>query len=155
MNPLRTDSSSPREYTALLCLDAQELLDTASSQLTPPGSEAHTASTPEQALSQLYSHSYDVLVLSEHFGGGDAQAHPVLSQLAALPLNMRRKLYVILVGPSLTPCSQAQAFALSVDLVLRPQDLSNLKAFVGQGLRAHEEFYSAFNAVDRLLQKDG
>jgi len=155
MNPLRNDPSASRDFTALLCLDAQDVLQAAIDQLAPLGFEIHTVATPEQALSHLYSHSYDVLVVSDGFGGGDAEAHPVLAQLASVPLDMRRKLFVILLGPNLTPHSTMQAFALSVDLVLKPQDVANLKRIVGQGLASHQEFYAAFNAVHAHLRQEG
>jgi len=155
MNPLRNDSSASRDFTALLCIDSQELQETATGQLTPLGFEVHTVSTPEQALSHLHSHLYDVMVISDDFGGGDAETHPVLAQLASVPLELRRSMFVVLIGPNLTTHSKMQAFALSVELVICPQDVPNLKALVGQGLARHEEFYATFNAVARLIRKEG
>jgi len=152
---MHNDSSTSRDFTALLCIDSQELLETATGQLTPLGFEVHTVSTPEQALSHLYSHSYDVMVVSDDFGGGDAETHPVLAQLASVPLELRRSMFVVLIGPNLTTHSKMQAFALSVELVICPQDVPNLKALVGQGLARHEEFYATFNAVARLIRKEG
>ena len=155
MNPPRNDPSASRDFTALLCLDSQEQLETGTVQLSSLGFEVHTVSTPEQALAHLYSHSYDVMLISDDFGGGDAETHPVLAELATLPLDLRRSMFVILIGPNLTSHSKVQAFALSVDLVIRPQDVMNLKALVGQGLAQHEEFYAAFHAVTRLINKEG
>ena len=155
MTPLHNAPSAPRECTALLCIEAQNVLQTAIDQLAPLGFAVHTVTTPEQALTHLYSHSCDVMVVSDTFGGGDAEAHPVLSQLASVPLDLRRKLFVILLGSNLTPHSKMQAFALSVDLVLQPQDVANLKELVSQGLAAHQEFYAAFNAVHSHLHQEG
>ncbi len=151
MNP---SLSSPRDFKALLCLGSQESVETATRQLAPLGFEVHTVSTPEQALSHWYSHFYEVMVVCDDFGGGDAQAHPVLSQLTTIPLDLRRKLFVVLVGPNLVSQSRMQAFTLSVDLVLCPQDLPNLKALVGQGLVQNGQFYAAFYEVENLLRKE-
>jgi len=96
-----------------------------------------------------------VMVISDDFGGGDAETHPVLAQLASVPLELRRSMFVVLIGPNLTTHSKMQAFALSVELVICPQDVPNLKALVGQGLARHEEFYATFNAVARLIRKEG
>ena len=155
MNPGLNDLSSSRALTALLCIHSQEVLETTTTQLTTLGFKAHSVSTPEQALDHLYSHACDVLVVSDDFGGGDAHAHPVLVQLASVPLNLRRKLFVILLGPNLTPNSQMQAFALSVDLVLRPQDVVNLNAILAHSLAAQELFYATFNEVQQQLRKEG
>ncbi|MCX6968057.1 MAG: hypothetical protein NTZ46_09840 [Verrucomicrobia bacterium] len=155
MNPILENFSPSHAFSALLCIDSQELVESASTQLSTLGFEVHTAATPEQALSQLYSRTFEVLLVSDSFGGGDAQAHPVLSQLAAFALDIRRKLYVVLIGANLTPLSKMQAFALSVELILRPQDVANLKTLMGQELVAHEAFYAPLRATERLLQKDG
>lgn len=154
MNP-RKDSSASRNFTALLCIDSQELAEAATEQLAPLGFEVHTVSTAEQSVTSLYSHTYDVLVISDDFDGGDLDAHPVLNELSLLPLDVRRSIFVVLVGPNLTSFSKMQAFALSVDLVIRPQDVPNLKALVGQGLAAHEEFYATFHAVTEFIRKEG
>jgi len=155
MNPLRNAPSASRDFTALLCMDAPDMLQAVTDQLASLGFEMHTVATSEQALNNLYSHSYDVLVVSDTFGGGDAETHPVLAQLASVPLDLRRKLFVILLGPNLMPRSTMQAFALSVDLVLHPKDVANLKGIVGQSLAAHQEFYAAFNAVHTRLREEG
>ena len=155
MNPLSNDSSASRDFNALLCIDSQELLETATGQLTPLGFEVHTVSTPEQALTHLYSHLYDVMVIADDFGGGDAETHPVLAQLAGVPLELRRSMFVVLLGSNLTSHSKMQAFALSVELVICPQDVANLKAIIGQGLARHEEFYATFNTMVKLIRKEG
>ena len=155
MKALRNESSLSGDFTALLCIDSQELLETASGQLTSLGFEVHTVSTPEQAFAHLSSQTYDIIVISDDFGGGDTETHPVLAQLADIPLESRRSMYVVLVGPQLTPSSRMQAFALSVELVIRPQDVSNLKALLGQGLERHKALYSTFNTVAERIRKVG
>ena len=155
MNPLRYDPAASRNFTALLCIASPEMLSAATDQLAPLGFEVQTVATPEQALAHLYSHPCDVVVVSDDFGGGDAEAHPLLSQIASVPLDLRRKFLLLLIGPSLTPRSSMQAFALSVDLVLRPEDIPNLKGIVGQGLADRREFYATFNAVHQNLLQEG
>ena len=155
MNPPTNDPLSTSNFVALLCIDSQELLETATSQLTSLGFEVHTVAAAEEAISHLYSHSYNVVMISEDFEGGDAETNPVLSELAVMPLDVRRSMFVILVSPSRVALSPMEAFALSVDLVIRPQDVANLKALVGQGLARHEALYAAFHAASKRFQQEG
>jgi len=155
MNPLSNNSSSNSHFDALLCITSQESRDVATGQLTTLGFEVHTVSDAQDAFTHLYSHSYNVVVVSEDFDGGDAETNPILAELATMPLNFRRSMFVILVGPNRIALSEMQAFSLSVDLVIRPQDILNLKALVGQGLARHEAFYEAYHSVAKQIRQEG
>jgi len=122
--------------------------------LTPLGFVIQTAPTPKDALTGLHTQICDLVVTSEDFGGADAFSHPVLSELAEFPLDLRRSSFVILIGPNRTSQSEIQAFSLSVDMVLRPEDTPKLKGLVGQGLARKEAFYATFRAMEKLVQEE-
>ena len=146
---------APHEFTALLCLDTPAQMEAVTEQLAPLGFEIQSASTPEAALSGLHSYVCDMVVTSEDFGGADAFTHPVLAELAVYPSDQRRATFVILIGPNRTSQSEVQAFSLSVDLVLNTQDIPKLKGLVGQGITRKEAFYSAFRAMEKMVQLEG
>lgn len=153
-----TASRSPFQnsnFTALLCVEPGELQKIVTEQLTLLGFEIHAATTPEEAATQWYSHFYDVILISETFGGGDIETHPVLADLAGVPLDLRRSMFVVLIGSRRTTRSEMEAFIHSVDLVVSLQDGPNLKALIGQGLARQEEVYADFHAVTKRLQGEG
>ena len=154
MNPLKQEMSSTPQFLALLCIDSQELTEIATSQLTTLGFEVHTVPAFQEAITQLHSHSYQLVMTSEDFAGGDAATNPILAELATIPLDFRRPIFVILVGPTQTSLSEMQAFAFSVDLVIQPGDVSNLKAIVGQGFARCEALYATFNAVAERVRQE-
>ena len=151
MKPL----SPSRTFSALLCIDSPDLLEITSSQLTVLGFEVHTAAAAETAISLLHSHFYDLVAVEEEFGGGDAETHPILAEIAALPLEIRRAIFVVLLGAHCATGSEMEAFALSVDLVVGRRDAENFKALAGQGLARQEEFYAAYKSVAKLVQGEG
>lgn len=155
MTLTRTNTFQNSAFTALLCVDSDELRQIITEQLTPLGFEIHAVTSAEEAGSQWYSHFYDVMVISETFGGGDAETHPVLAELAGVPLDFRRAIFVVLIGNLRTTRSEMEAFVYSVDLVVSMQDAPNLKALVGQGLTRQGELYADFHAISKRIQGEG
>jgi hypothetical protein len=151
----RNDSFEHGDLVALLCIGSPELQELAIDQITQLGFAIHTAFTAEEANSKLTTHPYNIVAIEENLEGTDAQTHPILAELAALRLDARRDLFVVLIGPGMETQSDSQAFGLSVDLTINLADAPNLKTLVGRGIVAQEEFYAAFNAVKKDVQRAG
>jgi len=153
--PNPTGDPIPHDFTALLCVDAPELLKSLSDPLEKLGFSVQPAGTVQEATTQLHSQPYDVVVMSETFCGADAETHPILSELAEIPLDLRRTMFVVLTGPNRSAFApEMETFALSVDLFLGPQDLPNLTGLLARGLARHEAFYAAYHAAARRLGKE-
>ncbi|MEI8234058.1 MAG: hypothetical protein WCH57_05170 [Verrucomicrobiota bacterium] len=153
--PHSTGAPLSHEFSALLCIDAPDLLESVSAPLTQLGFSVQPAVTVQEATTQLHSQPYDVVAVSETFCGADAETHPILSELAALPLDLRRTLFVIFIGANRSASApEMDAFALSVDLLLGPQDLPNLNGLLGRGLARHEAFYAAYHAAAKRLGQE-
>jgi cobyric acid synthase len=112
----------------------------------------HTGLFAEEVGVRLRSRSYDLIVVSENFGGADAESNPALHEVTNIPMAQRRDSFVILVGTSMVTRSEMQAFMYSVDLVVKREDVPNLKTIAGRGIVRQEEFYSAFNAVLKTVR---
>ncbi len=152
----RNDSFEHGDLAALLCVDDPELQSLVIDQLSQLGFAFHTALFPEEVAVRLRARTYDLVVVSENFAGSaDAEANPVLHELAQLPLDQRRVSYVILIGPTMESRSDMQAFVHNVDLTLRLDEAPNLKAVAGRGIVRQEEFYSAFKGVSQALRSGG
>jgi hypothetical protein len=102
----------------------------------------------DQALQRLRFNQYQVIVLAEQFGG--SSPNPVTEYVTALNMNIRRDIFVALVGERFKTADHLQAFVESVNLVLHPADLTQIQAFLARGLRDHEQFYKVF--VDCLIE---
>ncbi len=151
----RNDTIEHGDLAALICIDDAEIQAVVLEQLTLLGFSFHTAPFPDEVTFRLKARPYEIVVTTEKFGGGDLSHHPVLEELNRLSLAQRRTAYVILIGPSMESRSDMQAFLYSVDLTLREDALSNLKAIVGRGIVRKEEFYNAFTGVSQSLKNSG
>lgn len=151
---MANDSFAPHEFTALICFDSPDQSQAVTEQLAPLGFEIQTATTPEAAIIALHANTCDMVVTSEDFGGADAFTHPILAEIAGFNLDQRRGVFVVLIGTARTSQSEVQAFSLSVDLVLHPQDIPRLKGLVGQGIARKEAFYSTFRAMEKTVQME-
>jgi hypothetical protein len=151
----RNDSFQHGDLAALLCIESPGIQQTITDQITQLGFAIHSAFTAEEAISKLSSHTYNVVIIEENLEGTDAQTHPVLAELATMRLDTRRGFYVVLIGPGMETQSDTQAFGLSVDLTLNLLDMSDLKQLVGRGIVEQEEFYAAFKAVKKDVQRIG
>ncbi len=145
---------NPREFTALLCCDDADLIASATDQMTALGFAIETAETSEAALSALHNQLCDIVVVTENFGGSDAFTNSVLSEINEFTQELRRSIFVVVISPNRKTLAEIDAFALSADLILNPQDLPRLQGLVGQGLTRKEEFYRVYRAVEKQIQQE-
>ena len=147
----RFDVFEPGDLTALVCMDVPELQRLVAEQLTELGYRVHTGLSQDDLLLKMRTHVYDVLVISEHLGGKNVIANPVLHEAVHTPSAQRRKQLVVLVGSSFQTGDVFQAFQQSVDLVVNLSDSMNLRPLIRRGVNRGQEFYrpllDALNAV--------
>ena len=134
------------DKTALIC-DDSAAADTLKTILGKLDLKCHTAETSERAIERMKYTTYDLIVISETFAGSILATNGVLNYLAPLPMAQRRYTYFVLVGDSFRTLDAMQAYAQSVNLVVNPNDLSNLGAILKKGLTEFENFYKVYKKV--------
>ncbi len=140
----RFDFFETGDRTALVCVDDPELHNATVEQLTAAGYKIHTGLFAEDISLKMKSHTYDVVVVFEHFNEADLETNPVLAEIRATEAAQRRNQFVILLGPSMITDDQMQAFRLSVDLTVGIANLQELRAVLGRALIRHTQFYRTF-----------
>lgn len=149
------DLLSPGEPTALVCFDVPEMQRLATDQLTELGYHVHRGLFAEDILLKLRAHTYEVVLLSEHFDGGHQREHPVLAAAIAAPAARRRQQFLVLLGASLRTADAMQAFSLSVDLVVALPDVVNLRPLLRRGVQRQAEFHKPLLATLERLAGEG
>jgi CheY-like chemotaxis protein len=132
----------PGQSAALLCINREESRGELKGMLEGLGYVVDIPATSDLAFERLRFNQYHVILLDDDFGG--KSANPVAGYLAGLNMNSRRDIFVVLIGPHFKTADHLQAFIESVNLVLHPNDLPQLAAFLARGLRDHERFYKVF-----------
>ena len=96
----------------------------------------------DHAIQRLRFNQYHVILLEDDFEG--KSPNPITGYLTGLNMNIRREIFVVLIGQRFKTADHLQAFMESVNLLLHPDDLPQLVTFLSRGLRDHERFYKVF-----------
>ncbi len=135
-------SLPPGRIAALLCLDRDNTCGMLKAVLEGMGYLVDMAATSDRALQRLRFNQYGIVALTEDFGG--SSPNRVAEYLAWLNMNIRRDMFVVLVGERFKTADHLQAFIESVNLVLHPNDLPHIEIFINRGLKDHEWLYKVF-----------
>lgn len=133
----------PGQRAGLVCMENAAARTGIKATLEETGYLVDMPPTPEHALHRLRFGQWHVIVLEDTFGG--TTPSPVLSYLEPLTMNIRREMFVVLIGERFKTADHLQAFVNSVELVLYPADLPQLRTLVERGLSEREQFYRVFN----------
>jgi hypothetical protein len=146
----RIDLFEPGDKTALVCVDVPEVQRLVVENLGELNYKIHTGLFVEDILLKLTTHTYDVVVITEHFSATDLQTNPVLQAAVEIPPSQRRKQTVVLVGSSVHTDSEMDAWANSVDLVVNLADVPNLKHVIRRSVARTRAFYDPF--IEALVE---
>lgn len=139
----------PAEYdegtkTALICEDNPEFIKNIISALQELRYAAETAGSANDALEKLRFNRYDVVLLSERFGGSPPDGNEVLKYLRYMPMATRRHIFLALLGQNLTTEDNMTAFDKSVNAVINEKDIPNLKGILNRTITDNERFYKVY-----------
>ncbi len=147
----RIDLFEPGDKTALVCVDVPEVQRLVVENLTEIDYKIHTGLFLEDILLKLQTHTYDVVIVAEHFNAANKENHPILDASRACPSSQRRAQMFVMVGSGVHTDSEMEAWASSVDLVVNLADVPNLKHVVRRAVTRRDAFYKplidAFSAA--------
>lgn len=99
------------------------------------------ATTIRDALKYIRMHSFDIVIVDEGFDSGNPESNYVLAYMAQLPTNVRRDIFVLLVGNSFGTGDDMTAFNKSVNFALSLEDIEEFERILKIALIDHQEFY--------------
>lgn len=137
----RIDLFEPGDKTALICIDVPEVQRLVVENLTDIEYKIHTGLFLEDILLKLQTHTYDVVVVAEHFNASDRETNPIIDAVKQFPPAQRRAQMIVLVGSGVHTDSEMEAWAASVDLVVSLGDVPNLKHVVRRAVTRRDSFY--------------
>ncbi len=140
--PDAMDYLAPGQSAALVCINRSESRGEVKLMLEGLGYLVDMPAATAQALKRLRFNQYHLILLDDDFEG--KSPNPIAGYLAGLNMNIRREMFVVLIGQRFKSADHLQAFMESVNLLLHPDDLPQLVTFLSRGLREHERFYKVF-----------
>jgi len=97
-----------------------------------------------EAVTKMQFQKFDLVLLSNHFDDTPLTQSPILQYLNHLSMSVRRRMFIVLIGDTFRTMDPMMAFALSVNLVARWNDLGSLANILRRAIADHERFYKVF-----------
>lgn len=132
------------QQTALLCETEASLKSEAQAQLQELGYLVRGAATTQEALKQMRYHTFDIIVINENFDSPDPDANAMLAYLAELDMQVRRKIFVALVGSRFRTLDDMTAFQRSVNITINTENIGDIGTIVKRGVAENKAFYHVF-----------
>jgi hypothetical protein len=130
---------------ALVLHEDDETANLVGQELVSFGYRISRAHAVAEACARIKLNTYDLIVLQDRFGAAAGCLSPVLAHLNALPMVVRRKMFVVLAGEKLTTGDRMEAFVRSVNLTVADAELGGLSKLLKNSIAEHELFYRLFH----------
>ncbi|HKR21756.1 MAG TPA: zinc-ribbon domain-containing protein [Pyrinomonadaceae bacterium] len=134
---------------ALVCT-AENYRDTVAQRLTESGCQVFVAEDTRQAIETMRSNKLDVVVLEPQFDPAEQGLAFVTREINVLRPPQRRRIFFVLLSPSLRTMDAHAAFLSNVNLVVNLADVDDLSRIMDVALREYNELYRDFNAAFSL-----
>jgi len=132
---------------ALVCT-SEPYRDLVARKLSDAGCQVFVAEDTRQAVETMRANKMDVVVLEPQFDPAEQGSVFVIREINVLRPPQRRRLFFVLLTPSLRTMDAHAAFLNNVNAVVNVVDVEELSRIMDVGLREYNElyrdFYSAF-----------
>jgi hypothetical protein len=127
-------------------------------RITPSLKKVQFIVTPvknaEDGLKKLQFNFYDLVVLNEKFDGANPTDNAILKAINPMTMDVRRKMFVVLVGKNFKTLDRMTAFTRSVDIVVNESDFANFELILRKAMKDNEVFYRLFRKALSESGKD-
>ena len=140
-NPTARPSWDKRK--ALVCT-SEAHRDLIARKLTQVGYQVYVAEDTRQAVETMRANKMDVVLLEPQFDPAEQGSVFVIREINILRPPQRRRLFFVLVSPSLRTMDAHAAFLNNVNAVVNVADLEELPRIMEVALREYNELYREF-----------
>ncbi|MEW6670002.1 MAG: zinc-ribbon domain-containing protein [Thermodesulfobacteriota bacterium] len=102
------------------------------------------------AVGKMRFHHFDVVMLSDGFDAQPLENSPILNHMNRLPISVRRRVFLGLMGENFKSMDNMMAFAMSANAVVNSKDIDKLGSMLRRAISDSEKFYKVF--MDTLAQ---
>lgn len=140
-NPTARPSWDKRK--ALVCT-SEAHRDSIARKLTQTGYQVYVAEDTRQAVETMRANKMDVVLLEPQFDPAEQGSVFVIREINILRPPQRRRLFFVLISPSLRTMDAHAAFLNNVNAVVNVADLEELQRIMEVALREYNELYREF-----------
>jgi predicted Zn finger-like uncharacterized protein len=148
--PARVAPASGGAAKALVAFPAAEMALTMASVLGRLGFAVDQIDAADEKILRLQQGEYAVVASAKNGVPDDRNVYKIVQ---SMPLELRRRLFLVLVGDDVQSGEGTQAFALLADLVVQSKDAASCDRLLAQTLHERKRVYQTFwDAEDRKLE---
>jgi len=148
--PARVAPNGGAAAKALVAFPTPEMTATMSSVLGRLGFAAEPLDSVDDKILRLQQGDYAVVVSARN---GVPDDRNVYRMIQTMPLEIRRRLFLVLVGDDVQTGEGTQAFALLADLVVQSKDAPSCDRLLAHTLMERKRVYQTYwDAEDRKLE---
>jgi predicted Zn finger-like uncharacterized protein len=140
-NPSARPSWDKRK--ALVCT-SESHRDLIARKLTQVGYQVYVAEDTRQAVETMRANKMDVVLLEPQFDPAEQGSVFVIREINVLRPPQRRRLFFVLISPSVRTMDAHAAFLNNVNAVVNVADLEELHRIMDLALREYNELYREF-----------
>ena len=134
---------------ALVCT-SEAYREPIAKKLSDTGYEVYVAEETRQAVETMRSKQMDVVLLEPQFDPAEQGSAFVIREVNVLRPSQRRRLFFVLLSPSLRTMDAHAAFLNNVNAIVNVNDLDDLNRVLDIALREFNELYREFFAASHL-----
>jgi hypothetical protein len=134
---------------ALICT-AETYRDPVARRLAESGYRVFVAEDTRQAVETMRANKMDVVLLEPQFDAAEQGSAFVIREVNVLRPPQRRRIFFVLVSPSMRTMDAHAAFLHNVNLVVNVADVDELHRIMDVALREYNELYRDFNGAFNL-----
>jgi|SRR5215212_1500568 len=128
---------------ALVCT-SEPYREVVARKLSEAGCQVFVAEDTRQAIETMRANKMDVVVLEPQFDPAEQGSAFVIREINVLRPPQRRRLFFVLLTPSLRTMDAHAAFLNNANAVLNVADVEELSRIIEVGLREYNELYREF-----------
>jgi predicted Zn finger-like uncharacterized protein len=134
---------------ALVCA-SETCRDVVARKLSDSGYEVYVAEDTRQAVESMRSKQMDVVLLDPQFDPAEQGSAFVVREVNVLRPAQRRRLFFVLLSPSMRTMDAHAAFLTNVNAIVNVNDLDELSRVMDIALREYNELYREFYSASGL-----
>lgn len=146
-NPMARPSWDKRK--ALVCT-SETYRETVAHKLSESGFQVFVAEDTRQAVETMRANKTDVVLLEPQFDPAEQGSVFVIREINVLRPPQRRRLFFVLLSPSMRTMDAHAAFLNNVNAVVNTTDIEELPRILEVALREFNELYRDFYAASGL-----
>ncbi len=148
--PVRMPAPSPLAAKALVAFPAADVTGAMTAVLSRLGFAVEQLDSADDKILRLLQGDYALVASTRN---GVPEDRNVYRMIQSMPAEIRRRLFLVLVGDDVQTGEGIQAFALLADLVVQSKDAASCDRLVAQSLHERKRVYQTFwDAEDRKLE---